>query len=486
MKEFFTKKIFILFICFYQIILTENNYLDKNKSFKPFISVLSEKSIKQFKEGINEEKAKFLENFEDFKDISILEEDEKSAAETKLRQINFSIKCMLVDNFTVYDISQLTQNYLKTNQGGHKQTVNGTEIYYNFCYDLKNIDGCNEDKKQIFAKYKEGNSTKCISLASSINKGNTWSIMQDNSDNKTFLQIELNGDKKHRVLYKLKCNEKENNKFNTTRSYFNKTTENGLETVLFFETKEACPKFDFYVIWTFVNDYFYIFATILIAFGLFNCIFGQKLAQYTSFILTLFGVTVASLFLFQFILPPGCAQWIIWVILSIGIILGCTAGYFVFQNYKNVMSFLVGGLAGFLLGEFLFNLFGNLIKANLTLINILFIVVSIIATVILAFFIREVIIIFATSFIGAYALIRGISLFAGHFPSEFTIIDLKKRGEDDQLKELLTWRVYIYLVFIVITCGLSIFIQIKINHGIQKSKEGECPEDKDENLVNSD
>ena len=239
--------------------------------------------------------------------------------------------------------------------------------------------------------------------------------MKDNTYNKTFLQIEFNGNEEHKVFNKLKCNDEVDMKFinYSSKSYYNKNKGNYTKTVLYFETKEACPKFDFYVILKFVNDYFYIFAILLIAFGLFNCIFGQKLEQYTAFILALFGITVASLFLFQFILPQGCAKWIIWVILIIGIILGCTAGYFVYQYYDKVFSFLVGGLVGFLLGEFLFNLLGNLIKANATLINIIFIVVCIIGAVVLAFFIKDILIIFATSFIESYAFIRGISLFVG-------------------------------------------------------------------------
>ena len=145
------------------MILTENRFLEKNKPLKPFISVLSEESIKQFKENNNEEKAKLFENLEDFRAVSLLDEEEKSTAETKLREINFSIKCMLVDNFTLYDISQLSQNYLKTGKGGYEQTLDDTEIYYNFCYDLSHIEGCDYEKKQIFAKIKDKNSTKCVS-----------------------------------------------------------------------------------------------------------------------------------------------------------------------------------------------------------------------------------------------------------------------------------------------------------------------------------
>lgn len=410
--------------------------------------------------------------------------ENQSIAERKLRDISFSVKCMFVDDFNLYDISGLGINKFKTNKKAYNQTMDGDNIYYNFCYDLKDIKGCDFKKKQILAITGENNT--CEALADSINKGNKWSTWRNEEEKYDFLKIELNSIKNsnQKVTYKLKCNKSVKMVFNESESYYRKPiSENLYETLLTFETKEACSKFDFYVIWKFVNDYSFIFATLLILFGAFNCVLGNILAKYTSFLLTLFGVTLFILFFAQFILPSGCKAWIIWVILAFGIIIGSTAGYYVYIYYEYVMTFLVGGLAGFLLGEFLFNLFGNEINGNLTLIHILFIVICIIGLVILAYFIKEYIIIFATSFIGAYIFIRGISLFAGHFPSEFTIIDLKSQGETEQIKDLLTWRVYVYLSFIVIICGLSIFAQIKIKQKFKKNEEeGETPDD---NLINT-
>ena len=488
MIVFSKERLLFLFICFIEIITTAKQFMEQPKTPKPFVSVLTPESIKRLKE--DSEKINQFRKENEFLSSQLTESiylggDNDTITEKKLREISFSVKCIFVDDFKVYDISGLSANKLKTKKEGHNQTIGDANIYYNFCYDLNKIDGCNYEKKQILALKPNGNgsSTDCIILANSINKGNKWSTWED-YDKKNFLQIELNSpDNKHKTYYKLKCNNKQKNLlFNKSRSHFEEEKNGTLETVLFFETQEACPKFDFYVIWSFINDYSFVFAIILIAFGIFNCVLGKKLAQYTAFILALFGVTVFTLFFFQFILPPGCARWIVWVILVIGLILGCTAGYFVFKHHLKVMSFLVGGIAGFLLGEFLYALFGNKIGGHPTLIHILFIVVSIIALVILAFIIKGYIIIFATSFIGAYAFIRGISLFAGHFPSEFTIIDLKSRGEDEQIKDLFTWRVYIYLVSIIITCGLSIYVQIKINKGL--GKESETPDDNLEEKLN--
>merc|ERR1711957_3667 len=78
------------------------------------------------------------------------------------------------------------------------------------------------------------------------------------------------------------------------------------------------------------------------------------------------------------------------------------------------------------------------------------IVFSIIALVFLVLMFRRFIIIFSTSFIGAYALIRGISLMVGGYPTEGMVMDLIERKEWEQLKLLLTNSVYMYLIGMVI------------------------------------
>ena len=473
----------LIFICsFFQII--KNKTPSFPNPVKPFVSVLSPETMEKYKGPVQPKK--------DFEPKTFVTEDSPKDNEKKLSEISFSVKCMFVDDFNLYDISGLGTNSLKEGEDNFQiltnlNTQEKERIYYNFCYDLRSVSKCKSEtyeKKQILSvreETKEDNNTICTPLANSINKGNKWSKWQDKKDNKTILYIELNNkNPNHTMLYELKCNSSVNKFFDESKSYhMQKMSDGKYQSLLYFETKHACPKYDFYVIWKFVNDYVGFFALALIAFGAFNCLLGHKLAKFTAFLLALFGVVVLVLFFSQYILPSGCDQWIIWVILVIGIILGCTAGYFVFKYHEKILTFLVGGLGGFLLGEFLFNLFGNAINGNATLIHILFIVVSIVACIILAYFLKSFIIILATSFIGSYALIRGISLFAGHFPSEYTVIDLKERGETAQLKKILTWRVYVYLAFIVITCGLSIYVQFKLK---KKNKDKEEEETPDENL----
>ena len=199
------------------------------------------------------------------------------------------------------------------------------------------------------------------------------------------------------------------------------------------------------------------------AFGAFNCVFGKKLVKFTTVSLIVLIITLLVLIFSQYILPSGCAEWIIWVMLAVGLILGGTAGYFVWIYNDKVISFVCGGVAGFFVGQFLFSLFGNRIPANGMVIYWVFIAVSIIVLTVVAWCFKKFIVIFTTSFIGSYCFIRGISLFAGGFPDETTVIDMRNKGEDEQLSDLLTWEVYVYLAAILILTVLSVYIQFKLN-----------------------
>ena len=62
-----------------------------------------------------------------------------------------------------------------------------------------------------------------------------------------------------------------------------------------------------------------------------------------------------------------------------------------------------------------------------------------------------------TSFVGAYGFWRGISLFAGGFPNEFTIADEIKAGAYD----VFTPWFYAYMVAIVLTSIGGAVVQYK-------------------------
>lgn len=455
---------YLVCLCLFQAILCEE-LLQINQPFKPFISVLSKESIKSFTENTR----KFL---------SFVENEEKfvSDAEEKLRDVKVAVKCFYVDDFNLYNIKSLDKNPLDE-KPYYTTNLNGTNIFYKFCEDMKETEGCNSQKGQVKAGKGE---KECNSLTDRIGAGNHWDLL----DGKIEIKLKQKEGSKNVVKYILEC-DNVTNLTNTTpiaskSHYIHNETDNSTDVLLYFRTVEACPTMNFYIFWKFLMDFKLIFGVILIVAGLFECILGKKLMKITAFILSCAAVViVATVFFMEFIVPPGAAYWIIWIILFISSCIGIYLGYVVAKYDDKVLSLLVGGVTGFFLGEFLYNLFGYAISLKPLLVNILFVVVSIIVLVIVALILRNVIIIFCTSFIGSYAAIRGISFFAGGFPSEFTVMDIISAGEEDQFKELLNYKVYLYIVSIIVLTGIGIFVQYKINSD-DKFKDSD---DVDEDLV---
>ena len=145
MKTYITRTIMILLVCLFQQILTERPFLDMERPFKPFISVLSPNSMKQFESSPTKKESKFLEKreFDPFisvespKQFSLQDGEQPSAQEKMLREVSFSVKCMYIDDFNLYDIKALGKNTLEDETGGYVQKLDNAEIHFNFCYDLK-------------------------------------------------------------------------------------------------------------------------------------------------------------------------------------------------------------------------------------------------------------------------------------------------------------------------------------------------------------
>ena len=203
MKHVISKKNVFLLLIFFQIILAKIPPQNIERPFKPFISVLSPETMKQYEKIPEKKQIKFLQK-KDFKPfVSVLSPEsmkqfllEKEDDKDKEDKVGFAVKCMYIDEYSMYDISKLGINKFKEGTTAYNETISNTTIFYNFCYDLKGKDvddACkNITNMQMFALSEdEGGNKKCKPLASSIKKGNNW-IKSKEADNTTILKIELN------------------------------------------------------------------------------------------------------------------------------------------------------------------------------------------------------------------------------------------------------------------------------------------------------
>ena len=238
---------------------------------------------------------------------------------------------------------------------------------------------------------------------------------------------------------------------------------NGLSVTLYVESLDACKIIKFYISSKFIYDYKGVFVILLMGLGALNSFFGKKLSKYNIFPLCIVTITFLIIILSNYVLPSGCAEWIMWVIFAIGIISGGVAGYFAFKYSEKYGTIIIEGIAGFYIAPFLYNWFGNRIHISGIIMNIIFLVVSIGILITLGCFFKKIINIISTSFIGSFCLIRGISLLVTGFPDEIQIFDLISKNEEEQFNEFITWKLYIYLSSMAILISISIYVQFKIN-----------------------
>ena len=153
-------------------------------------------------------------------------------------------------------------------------------------------------------------------------------------------------------------------------------------------------------------------------------------------------------------------------LIGIGLV-GCGLGYFL-KKYRKYGVGLIAGWGGVLIGFVLTSAFFVSNKALYWVI----IAGCGVGAAVLAIWVEKFVVITTTSFIGSYAAIRGVSLYAGGFPNEASLHDEIESGA-------VNWssfdkRFYIYLGSIVVLFLISHRFQQKTNpeedEGIRKRR----------------
>ena len=186
-------------------------------------------------------------------------------------------------------------------------------------------------------------------------------------------------------------------------------------------SKNVCSSFDLNALWTFLDKYDFIWGVLLIVGGIFLCFFGRKLFKAAIFMVTAILVVFLILLIFYTtFLEDTTEVWVGWTVLVVSILLGLVAGFFMMKLERVGVS-LLAGWGGFLIGVMINEMALYKVESSA-----LFWSVSIscgIIAAVLSFFIFEHVLINMTAFAGAYMLVRGVSMYAGGFPNEFTLAE---------------------------------------------------------------
>ena len=389
--------------------------------------------------------------------LSSLKEDKKEKV---------LIKCFYISNkYNVFDLTNM--KYPSIKKGEYTEKVNNDyTLYFNFCGNTNKT--CNNTKGQVIADNKE----ECILEAGVMDNGNQWEDLSNINASLSGVKITLNSGGicnqnetlKRTMKFIIQCDKNKDPYKNESRPY-NITSKNynpdNCENEIVFESYYACPSINLASIWAKIEEMKYVSSIVLIIIGIILLLFGKKFEQFTITILV-FIISTTFLFVIIFAIMPsgGDRDIIFWVTVVVSIVLSGVISYFFWENTKLLLGIVSALIGGYLLGTFIYSLLLLKIKENL-LINIVVIIVCMIIVFVITYYTLDYILIIITSIIGAYAIMRAITFWIGGYPNESQLIELISKEEKDELRKLITFKFYIYIVvWILLTIGGIVF-QIK-------------------------
>ena len=407
---------------------------------------------------VNVNKASEVENYslktvKEFKPISYLFQDSKDIYKgLDDFKIDVPVKYVYINNYDIYDISGLLKQSSRLD-ADYTATLNSTKIIYNF-KDLKKTGECNYDGKQIF-----GISKDCQPLAGAMGNGNSWNI-SFNPEGQKLIQIKLNQEKENTyVTYYLKCSSLKNYDINEEKSSYE--NNNGITNlVLYIETIYACPTYEKFVLYEWIEYFHYFLGVVFIILGIVTLF--SVTPEFSSLFLLYLIIFLSIVSFIKMFFPPMMRFWKIWLILISCIIFSFIILVIVFKTIRNnYFKYAIGAFLGFFLGQYIYDLFIEVKVLNSLFFYLLFIFLFIICGVVLSHFSNYTAIYLASSYFGAYTILRGASMFGGYFPSEYILVLLKTNGEVGQIGKLITWRFYIYNCCAFGLATLTFFFQYK-------------------------
>lgn len=202
----------------------------------------------------------------------------------------------------------------------------------------------------------------------------------------------------------------------------------------------------------------------MIVLGIFLAFFGNKMVDIVIFIIGSLATWVAGVWFVFWVLTwfsAETSQTAEWVIIGVVAALALGVG-FLLVKFRKVGFGLLAAWGGVFLGFLITTTF--LVSTTWAYWTI--IVGCAVALFILTIYVEKHVVMCLTSFVGSYGIVRGISLYAGGFPSELEIHRILASGD-------LSWDnfdkvFYAYIAGILVLSVLSAAYQFK--HGGEDKK----------------
>lgn len=188
---------------------------------------------------------------------------------------------------------------------------------------------------------------------------------------------------------------------------------------LSFSSSKGCPVFKYDTLTRFLSKYSYLLGAFMIVGGLFLTFKGN---QFVNFVIGFVGFLASSVILLMLSFgglannDVDTEEWLLWTIFAVCLLFGGCLGFLLVKARKIGLGILAGW-GGVTLGLILTT---TLVIENTYAFWGLIVLCALVCFY-AAFKVKRYVIMIATAHIGAYLFARGISFYAGGFPTEVSL-----------------------------------------------------------------
>lgn len=174
----------------------------------------------------------------------------------------------------------------------------------------------------------------------------------------------------------------------------------------------------------------------IIALGFIMCYWGNKYINYVFILLCGLITMHIGLIVYEITIKGNSTANYTWLVLLGSFIVGGLLAFFL-TSFPTLISIIIALFLGFTLSNLIYQfLLGLIHVAKPEIIKYITLTLCLVLCAYIAFKYRQGLFVIATSLIGSYGFIRGISLYAGKFPNEDVIIKLIEKKEFTELSEV--------------------------------------------------
>lgn len=199
-----------------------------------------------------------------------------------------------------------------------------------------------------------------------------------------------------------------------------------------FDSTAGCSESHLNAFWEWVEDNEWFWFVMFVLVGFFLCFFGRRLFKPAVFIAGIVGtVSLIWIIFYSTFLEDHFENWVGWVVFVCSLLLGLIVGA-IMMVFVKVGAFLLGFWGGFSIALLMYNAFLYLAIHHEAGFWCYAVAIGLIFGF-AAIFKFDHIVINMTAFAGAYLVLAGIGLVAGHYQNPFTILYEHNHGDLDHI-----------------------------------------------------